>query len=181
VYKDIGFIRVTGIGSPNAVTILEELIALGGRVFLNIGLAGGLQREGIFLCDKALRDEGTSYHYLPHNKFAFPDEKLTKKLGEFIEKQGLEFFKGATWTIDAPYRETISEIKKYAKTGIATVDMESSALFAVAEYKKVKIASVFVVSDLLGNEWVPKSHELKVKKTLDRLIDAGVDCLRNLE
>jgi len=181
INDDVGFIKMTGIGSPNAAMIFEELIALGGNTFLNIGHAGGLQHEGIFLCNKALRDEGTSYHYLPPSKFVFPDKNLTKKLGLFIDKQGLEFFEGPTWTIDAPYRETRSEIEKYAKMGIATVEMESSALFAVAKYRKVKIASAFVVSDLLYEKWVPKFREAKVKKTLNMLTDVGIECLKELK
>src|SRR3989344_1768544 len=58
VHKNIGFVRMTGIGAPNASTVLEELIALGGKEFLNIGTAGGLKHEGVFLCEKAIRDEG---------------------------------------------------------------------------------------------------------------------------
>jgi len=178
IYKNIGFVRLKGIGSPFAVTILEELIALGGKQFLNLGTAGGLQHEGIFLCNKALRDEGTSYHYIAHGDYSYPDEKLTKKLGSFIESRGLEYEKAATWTIDAPYRETKAEINKYKKQGIATVEMEASALFAVAKLRKVKIASAFVVSDILGEKWEPKFHTFNVKSTLNKLIDAGVNCLR---
>jgi uridine phosphorylase len=178
-YRDIGFVKLTGIGAPNAATVLEELIALGGRQFLNLGTAGGLHHEGIFLCNKALRDEGTSYHYLPHGRFTFPDKKLTARLGEAIENQGLEFFEGTTWTIDAPYRETRAEIEKYAKQGVATVEMEASALFAVAQFRKVKIATAFVVSDLLGKKWLPKFHRFDVKRAQNQLIDAGVECLRS--
>lgn len=178
-YKDLALIYMTGIGAPHAVNVVEDLIALGGKEFLSIGYAGGLHHEGVFLCDKALRDEGTSYHYLPHGHFTYPDEKLTEKLGKFIEKQGLEFFEGTTWTIDAPYRETRAEVERYAKKGVVTVEMEASALFAVAKYRKVKMASAFVVSDLLGGkEWEPKFHEFNVKKTLYKLIDAAVECLR---
>ncbi len=176
-YKDIGFVKMSGIGSPNAATILEELIALGGKTFLIIGTAGGLHHEGIFLCNKALRDEGTSYHYLPHGHFTFPDKKLTEKLGKAIEKAGLEYFEGTTWTIDAPYRETKAEVERYARKGISTVEMEASALFAVAQYRKVKIAAAFVVSDLLGKKWTPKFHRFNVKRTLNLLINAAVDCL----
>ena len=61
VHKDVGFIMMTGIGAPNATTIFEELIALGGKEFLSIGTAGGLHHKGVFLCNKALRDEGTSH------------------------------------------------------------------------------------------------------------------------
>ena len=177
-YKDIGFVKMTGIGAPNAATILEELIALGGKEFINAGTAGGLHSEGIFLCEKALRDEGTSYHYLPHGDFVFPDKKLTEKLGNCLSKNDLEFFKGATWTIDAPYRETKAEVEKYSKQGIKTVEMEASALFAVAHYRKVKIASAFVVSDLLGKKWLPKFHRFDVRKAQNKLIDTAIECLR---
>ncbi len=178
IHKNIGFVKMTGIGSPNAATVLEELIALGGRIFLNVGTAGGLHHEGVFLCTKALRDEGTSYHYLPKGNFTFPDEKLTERFGKCIEKAGLEFFSGTTWTIDAPYRETKAEVEKYSKKGIVTVEMEASALFAVAQYRKVKIASAFVVSDLLGKKWLPKFHRFNIKRTQNKLIDIAVDCLK---
>ena len=169
---------MTGIGSPHSAGILEELIALGGREFLNIGIAGGLNQEGVFLCDKALRDEGTSYHYLPSGRFSYPDRKLTERLGRCMEKEGLEYSEGTTWTIDAPYRETKTEVEKYTKQGVCTVEMEASALFAVAEYRKVKIASAFVVSDVLGGEWKPKFHKFNVARAQNRLIDAAVKCLK---
>src|SRR3989344_870567 len=180
-YNDIGFVKMTGIGSPNAAGVFEELIALGGKVFLNIGTAGGLHNEGVFLCNKALRDEGTSYHYLPNGDFSYPDRNLTKKLGRSMERRGLEFFEGTTWTIDAPYRETIKEIEEYSKKGISTVEMEASALFAVAKYRNVRIASAFVVSDLLGKKWLPNFHRFDVKSAQNKLIDAAVDCLTNLK
>ena len=174
LYRDIGLVRIIGVGAPNASTIFEKLIALGGRIFLNIGTAGGLHHEGVFLCKKALRDEGTSYHYVTSGRFSYPDERLTNK---FIIKQKLEYFGGTTWTIDAPYRETKAEIEKYARQGISTVEMEASALFAIAKIRKVKIASAFVVSDILGKKWSPQFHRIDVKKTQNKLIDAAVECL----
>jgi len=177
IYKDIGIVRMTGIGSPNAVTVLEELIALGGKTFLNIGAAGGLQSEGIFLCKSALRDEGTSYHYLPHGNYIYPDKELTKKLGKSLSKNSLEYKESITWTIDAPYRETKTEIEHYRKKGISTVEMEASALFAVAKIRKVKIAGCFVVSDLLIKKWEPKFHTVNLRKTLNKVLDTAIDCL----
>ncbi len=176
-YKDMGLIFMKGIGAPNAVTVFEELIAFGGKTFLNIGTAGGLHHEGNFLCNKALRDEGTSYHYAAHEKFSYPDENLTKKLRKSMNNSGLEFFEGTTWTIDAPYRETKAEVEKFAKKGIATVEMEASALFAVAKYRKVKIAAAFVVSDVLKDAWEPNFHKFNVKRNLNLLIDAAVKTL----
>ncbi|OIO80314.1 hypothetical protein AUJ84_04040 [Candidatus Pacearchaeota archaeon CG1_02_32_132] len=179
IKKDIGFIKMTGIVAPNAVTVMEELIALGCREFVCVGTAGGLHHEGVFLCDKALRDEGTSYHYVKHGKFSFPDKKLTDKLGKSIEKKGMEYFQGTTWTIDTPYRESKAEIEMYAKKGISTVEMEASAVFALAEYRKVSIASAFVVSDVLKTEWEPKFHKLNVRTALNKLVDAAMDCLNS--
>jgi uridine phosphorylase len=178
-YKDICFVKFEGIGAPNAHVVFEELIAMGGRIFLNIGTAGGLRKWGTFLCSKALRDEGTSYHYLPHGHFTFPDKKLTIKLGKSMKKMGIDYSNGITWTLDAPYRETKKEIKYYAKKGIDTVEMETSALFAVAKFRKVKIASAFVISDLLVEKWDPKFHKKEIKKQLYRLIDAAVRCLHD--
>ncbi|MBI2043955.1 nucleoside phosphorylase [Candidatus Pacearchaeota archaeon] len=178
VYKDIGIVRMTGIGAPNAATVLEELIALGGKEFINIGTAGGLDTEGVFLCTKALRDEGTSYHYLPHGDYTYPDQKLTKKLKNVLRKEKVPFLEGVTWTIDAPYRETRAEVEQYSKQGVATVEMEASALFAVAQYRKVKIASAFIVSDLLGKKWLPKFHRFDVRKAQHKLFDLVLKCLK---
>ncbi|MEK6899036.1 MAG: nucleoside phosphorylase [Nanoarchaeota archaeon] len=174
VFKNIGFVKMTGIGAPNAVAVFEELIALGGKEFVNIGTAGGLQHEGIFLCDKALRDEGTSHHYLSNGDYSYPNKDFTEKLERVLKNKRINFERGATWTIDAPYRETKAEVKRYANEGIATVEMEASALFAVAGYRKVKIASAFVVSDLLGKEWQPNFHRFDVRKAQNDLIDAGL-------
>lgn len=177
VYRGVGFVRMTGIGSPNAVTVLEELIALGGREFLNIGTAGGLHNEGVFLCDKAIRDEGTSHHYMPQGDLAYPDKELTEELRKSLQRSSLQFDTGTTWTIDAPYRETKAEVARYVKEGVKTVEMEASALFSVAKYRKVKIASAFVVSDVLGKKWLPKFHRFDIRKTQNKLIDSAVNCL----
>ncbi len=177
-YKDIGVVLMTGIGSPHATTVLEELIALGGKKFLNIGYAGGLDNFGIFLCKRAIRDEGTSYHYYSHGKYSYPNKRLTSSLEKSIEKQNLKFQKGTTWTIDAPYRETKKEIQHYKKQGVKTVEMEASALFAVAKLRNVKIAAAFVVSDILREEkWNPQFSSKQVKKNLNMLMNAAFDCL----
>ena len=177
VHENIGIFKMPGIGCPVAATVIEELVAHGGKEFISVGVAGGLNTDGFFLCKKALRDEGTSYHYLPHGDYTFPDDKLTNKLGKIMKKNNLEYEDGITWTIDAPYRETKAEVKKYAKMGIKTVEMEASALFAVAKFRKVKVASAFVVSDVLGKKWEPRFNRKDTQKNLNKLVDAAVECL----
>ena len=177
VYKNIGLITMSGIGAPYAVVTFEEMISAGGRNFINIGTAGGLQKEGIFLCERAIRDEGTSHHYKAHGKYAFPDKKLTAKLEKSLKKVNAQAERSTTWTIDAPYRETKVEIRHYKNEGVSTVEMESSALFTVAKLRKVKIASAFVVSDVLGEKWEPKFHHINLRRALNKLVDAAIDCL----
>jgi len=175
--KNVGFVKVPGIGSPQAVTLFEELIGLGGKEFINMGTAGGLQHEGVFLCDRAIRDEGTSSHYMAHEKYSYPNKSLTRRLAKALQENEIEHETATTWTIDTPYMETKAEVNQYKKEGVATVEMEASALFAVAKLRKVKIASAFVVSDVLGEKWEPKFHHVNVKSMQNKMIDAAVACL----
>lgn len=177
-YKNIGLVRFAGIGCPNAAATLEELIALGGKEFINIGSAGGLQHEGLFVCTKALRDEGTSHHYLPPGKYSYPDKKLTKKFEDYLKDKGTKHFTGPTWTIDAPYRETKKEFEEYTRQGIMTVEMEAAALFAVATKRKIKIASAFIISDIPGKKNLPKFHRFtNYQKELNKLVDEATQFL----
>ncbi len=177
---DMGILRMGGIGAPHAVTYLEELISGGTKEFLNIGTAGGLVDNGVFLCNKALRDEGTSHHYIADSVYSYPDEILTKKFSKALEKAGIKYDVGSSWTIDAPYRETKREITHYKKKGIVTVEMEASALFAVAKLREVKIAAAFVVSDVLGDEkWDPQFHKFDLKKTLNKVLDVGIGIFKS--
>lgn len=181
IYKhnDVGVVLMKGIGSPHATTCLEELIALGGKIFLNIGSAGGLNGFGTFLCEKAIRDEGTSHHYEKSEKYSYPDPILKEKLGKSLEKNNIEFKEGTTWTIDTPYRETKAEIDSYRKEGVATVEMEASALFTVAKYRNVKMAAAFVVTDSLNKEYKPMFHADEINNTLNKVFKAGVETLIN--
>jgi uridine phosphorylase len=178
IYKNVGILHPSGIGSPFAATLLEELIAMGGKEFINTGMAGGLVDNGIILCNKALRDEGTSHHYIADGIYSYPNKELTERLKKALIKSGLKFKIGPTWTIDAPYRETKKEVIHYRKKGILTVEMESSALFAVAKLRGVKIASIFAVSDVLGDEkWDPQFHKINLTRNLNKIIDVSIEAL----
>lgn len=173
----VGLMEMGGIGAPHAVVFMEELIAGGTKEVINMGTAGGLYGTGVFLCDKAVRDEGTSHHYIPDSIYSYPNEKLTERLEKELIKAKIEYRIGATWTIDAPYRETKKEIAHYKRIGVKTVEMEASALFAVAQVRKIKIASIFVVSDILGEKWEPQFHKLSLKKTLNKVLEVCLGCL----
>jgi len=180
----VAIIGKFGIGSPVVVILLEELIAFGVKKFVSIGTAGTLQKNiaigSLMVCEKAIRDEGTSYHYLKPSKYAYASKEMTNRIKRSLDKFKQEYFVGTSWTIDAPYRETVAEAKQYQKEGVATVEMEASALFAVAQYRNVELGAVFTISDSLAElEWKPKFHLKKTKKGLEVLCKVAVDVLLN--
>ncbi|MGM5481686.1 MAG: nucleoside phosphorylase [Nanobdellota archaeon] len=175
---DVGFIKMNGIGAPHMVTVIEELISTGAHEFIIVGTAGGLQNLGVFMCNRAIRDEGTSHHYISSGKYSYPDMGLSSRFEKQIDAVGLGFEKGTTWTIDAPYRETKTEIDYYKRSGVKTVEMEASALFALGKVRNVKTAAAFIVSDVVAEEvWDPQFDARHVKIKLNRLVDAAVETL----
>lgn len=125
----VGVLAFFGIGAPSVATAVETLAALGTRRFVNIGAAGGLQPGGrvgdLVICDRAVRDEGLSHHYLPPARCAHPSPQLSQALCERLTVKRATFKVGSTWTIDAPYRETVEELRHYRDEGVLTVEMEA--------------------------------------------------------
>ena len=151
-----------GIGAPAAAVVLEELVAWGVRRVVSVGTAGTLQPQlvpgRVVVCTSAIRDEGTSHHYLPPERLVDPGPRLTAHLAATLRGRGLDVEEGRTWTTDAPYRETATEIRSYREEGVLTVEMEAAALFAVARHRGIEVASALVVSDRLGEAWEPHFH-----------------------
>jgi uridine phosphorylase len=179
----IGVTGGFGIGAPAACIQLEALIAYGVKRFVSIGTAGALQEDldigDYVVCDRAIRDEGTSYHYLPGEKYAHASPDMVAQLTQAMEKLNLAYRLGTSWTIDAPYRETVAEIRRYRQEGVTTVEMEASALFAVGACRGVEMGAMFTISDLLsGPEWNPHFGSEKVSNALHTLYEAAVEGLR---
>jgi uridine phosphorylase len=178
----IAVLAFFGIGSPAVVTPVELLAVLGTRRFLSFGSAGGLQSGGrvgdLVVCTGAVRDEGVSHHYLSHERYARPSSSLTERLGARLSAGGAAFTTGPTWTIDAPFRETVEELVHYRDEGVLTVEMEAAALFAVGENRGFEVASAFVLSDTLSEaEWAPDFGSPAILHGLQTLVDAGIDVL----
>jgi uridine phosphorylase len=177
-------LKVPGFGAPTAVMTLEELIAFGIKTFVNLGAAGGLQQNmnigDIVICDRAIRDEGTSDHYLPVEKYAFPCPESTENLRAGFERKGIQYIKGASWTTDAPYRETIGELRQYRADGIATVEMEASALLAVGAYRGVSVSAIFAISDILSEEdWNQGYHSAEKLESLKQIFEVALEAFAN--
>jgi uridine phosphorylase len=179
---DVLVLSEFGIGSPSTAMLLEDLIAYGIKNFITIGNAGGISDKvkvgDIILCDKAIRDEGVSYHYIKDSMYAYPRKGFFNKVKKHLDKD-FEYKIGASWTHDVFYRETIDEIRYYKKKEVLTTELEAASVFAIAQYREVNVAVVFVVSDSMADlEWNPGWDKRKKvntsKKVLDSLIGLEV-------
>ena len=181
--RSIAVVGGFGIGAPAATTVLEELIALGAREFISIGAAGCLQPEYGFgeavVCTGAIRDEGTSHHYAPAEKFAWPSEPLTRRLTQALTAGATAPRSGPAWTIDAPYRETVAEARSYQAEGVVCVEMEAAALFTVGRYRGVDVAAAFAISDhlLAEDRWTHAFGTPTLRRASIRLLDAALHAL----
>ena len=162
-------------GAPAAVILMEELSELGVSEFIGLGIAGsldeGLKPGDIVVCQQAYRDEGTSYNYLdPQQKTVFASSSLLTQVESIFTQENIKYHLGSSWTTDAPYRETREEIVNYRRQGLATVDMEASAIYACAQVKKLEALTVFVISDVFNSEkWKPHFHNKIVKQQFQKI------------
>ena len=141
------------VGASHATTLLEELIGLGARTILIAGATGAL-RPGIDVGDyviatNALREEGTSYHYQPPDHPARADGPASRALIKAAKSSQRTAHAGRVWTTDAPYRESAGKVRRYAREGVLSVDMEASALMIVTEFRGADLGMILTVSDLV--------------------------------
>jgi len=127
------------VGASFAVLLAEELFVSGCRLLLSMTSAGQIVAQGsppyFVVIDRALRDEGASYHYLPPADFAAADPGLVETAMRALAGIGLPVYRGAAWTTDAPFRETAAAIERARELGILAVEMEAAALYAFARAK----------------------------------------------
>lgn len=171
-----------GVGAPAVILVMEALIVQGIHRFLSIGTAGSLQKHvaigDIVVCDRAIRDEGTSHHYLPPEKYAHASLDMTARLLGALKNSGTPYAVGTSWTIDAPYRETVAEVRHYQSEGVLTVEMEAAALFAVAAYRGVEMGSLLTISDSLADlTWDPQFRSDTTREGLETLYRVALKSL----
>ncbi|RCG17916.1 phosphorylase [Sphaerisporangium album] len=180
--RRVGVCGGFGLGAPAAAMVAEQLIALGVRCLITVGTAGAVAPDiavgEVVVCRQAIRDEGLSHHYLPPGTYAHPCRSLTDRLAAALHTHHVTARSGVTWTIDAPYRETVAEVRYYQRHGVATVDMEAAAIFAVAEYRKVAAAAAFAISDTVADTArQPRQASPATQHALQQLLAAAVTTL----
>ena len=163
---EMGFIY-PGMGAPLAASCLELAIAMGARQVLFIGWAGALspslRRGELVVVEEAWSDEGTSAHYGHQNEAPLSGKsRLTGHLIHRLEERGLPYQRGRTWTTDGLFRETLDRCHRFMDKGCNVVDMEASALFAVARYHGISIAGLFMVADSLAHgTWTARPQAIR--------------------
>jgi len=143
-----------GVGAPLAAGMLEEAIGRGGRAFIACGGAGVLTSEiavgYIVVPIAAVRDEGTSYHYLPPAREVHALPEAVAAIERVLERHSVPYLVGKTWTTDAFYRETPAKVARRRAEGCLAVEMETAAFCAVARFRGVQFAQMLYGGDDLG-------------------------------
>ena len=142
------------VGAPAAVQIMDFLIGYGAKKIISTGSCGALAvlEENVFLLPtKALRDEGTSYHYLPPSRFVETSENINTAIRSILRRQALPFEDTFTWTTDGFYRETREKIALRRQEGCKVVEMECAALAAYAKFRGADFGQILYTADTLAN------------------------------
>jgi len=142
------------VGGSFAVLLAEQLFVSGCRFLMSITSAGQIVAQGpppyFVVIDRALRDEGTSYHYLPPAEFAPADPALVDLAITALNQRRLRAYKGAAWTTDAPFRETVGAIERCRAREILAVEMEAAALYAFAQARKKPVLCLAHVTNQMA-------------------------------
>ena len=172
-----------GLGAPMGAAFMEELIALGCRHFVACGGAGVLRGDialgHLVVPTAALREEGTSYHYFPPSREMTPSPAAVTAIRSVLDEAGIAYRAGKTWTTDGLYRETPDKVARRRAEGCLTVEMECSALCAVARFRGVTFGQIlYGGDDVSGLEWDRRDwdRQTAVRARLLRL--AAQACLR---
>jgi uridine phosphorylase len=160
-----------GVGAPLAAGILEEVIALGCKKFIACGGAGVLDASiavgHILVPTSAIRDEGTSYHYLPPGREVSASPEGIAAIQRVLQAHSYDYLLTKTWTTDALYRETPAKVQLRKAEGCLAVEMEAAAFFAIAQFRGVQFAQILYGGDDLGSsEWSSRqwtTHSVREK------------------
>ncbi len=144
------------IGGPYAVLVAEQLRVSGAQLILGLTSAGrvspSLPLPSLVIATSAVRDEGTSLHYLPASEEVACPSPIGNLLADELSRLGLATLQGSVWTTDAPYRETARQLQRHAEAGVLAVEMQAASLFAFATARQVDIGLVAHVTNAVDHQ-----------------------------
>jgi uridine phosphorylase len=172
-------------GAPLIAVVMEDIIASGARVVIGVGTLGAIQPSiqagDLIIPSAALRDEGTSYHYLPKDKRAYPTREVLKAIVDSCEESQFKPLIGPVWTTDAPYRETKSKIRHFQRRGVLGVDMETSMIFSMGIYRRIETGCILVAGENLTRPNPPGPfYRDELRKSLSDAVKIGIASVRKL-
>lgn len=183
----LGVVGDFGIGAPAMVHRVEELIALGVKRFILVGLAGSLTNDlsigDYALCTQALSEDGVGHLYMPPGeKFSSATPALREAWSRFIGKHHPshpKFHSVSSWSFPVIFRESQEDIERVTNLGCSTVEMEVGALYAIAREKDVEALALFLISDSLAEgKWHPQLKDKHTKENLTRLTELAMEFVR---
>jgi uridine phosphorylase len=172
------------VGAPFAVLLAEQLFASGCHLLVSLTSAGQIVPAGslpyFVIIERALRDEGTSYHYAAPAEFAHADPRLVAMARDALAESGLPAVVGASWTTDAPFRETEDAIAWARSKGVLAVEMEAAALYAFARAAGAAVLCLAHVTNTMGRseQDFEKGHADGVAEALAVLAAIAARCPR---
>lgn len=170
--------------APGAAVTIEELHAMGCDEFIICGGAGSIKKDSkvgeIIIPVSAVRDEGTSYHYLEPSREVESHKATTDFVISALGKMGIPYITGKTWTTDAIYRETPEMIELRREEGCITVEMETAAFFAVSKYYDIPLAQLlYAGDDVSGEKWDARNWD-KQKNVRSNMILTAIKLMEEL-
>ena len=159
--RRLGFYKAR-LGAPACVGCFEEVIALGAKRIILLGNCGVLDKNirdcGIIIPTRAIRDEGTSYHYAPAADYIDVNRRYRREFKEVCDRFGYPYVEGVTWTTDAFFRETPKKIEARKAMGAVCVEMECAAMQAMCDFRGVEFFQFLYAGDNLDHsDWDPRS------------------------
>ena len=171
------------VGSAPATQILDWLISYGVKGVISAGSCGALIDipENTFLVPiKALRDEGTSYHYLPPSRYVDLNPSALKAIEQTLNQHHYSYIECIAWTTDGFFRETKDKVEYRRNEGCTVVEMECSALAACAEFRNILFGQILFTADTLADihhyderGWGADSFEIALSLCLEAVINLG--------
>lgn len=167
------------VGAPFTVLVAEQLFTTGCELIVSVTSAGRIEERDdppyFVLIDRALRDEGTSHHYAPPSRYAEADAPLVESVEEACSEAVPTVYTGATWTTDAPFRETGTAVERARSEGVLAVEMEAAALYTFADARDEDVVCFAHVTNEMGraDEDFEKGEAMGSRDAL-AVIDAAV-------
>ena len=156
------------LGAPACVGCFEDVIPMGVKRIILLGNCGVLDKDirdcGIIIPTRAIRDEGTSYHYAPAADYIDVNKKYIPEFTAVLEERGYPYVLGTSWTTDAFYRETRAKVEARKAMGAICVEMECAAMQALCDFRGVEFFQFLYAGDNLDHsDWDPRSLDGTVK------------------